>query len=151
MPEMKERGGEHPLGDAGQVVLFVLFIAVWVADSFFLKISPLPASRVPLLLRLVMAGVTLVAAVMLVRAAHSVIEHGPRSLVTSGVFGSVRHPLYLGLVLSTLSVASFGIFVVIVVFYDYIARYEERLLARRFGEEYERYRERTGRWLPGIG
>jgi protein-S-isoprenylcysteine O-methyltransferase Ste14 len=160
MAELKEKGGEHPLGDAGQLVLFVLFVAVWVIDSFFLGFSTHPAMWVPVLLRLVLAGVTLVAAVMLVRAAHTVMDHGsePRRLVTTGAFGRVRHPLYLGcilfylgLVLATLSIASAAVFVVIILFYDYIARYEEKLLLGRFGEEYERYRERSGRWLPPMG
>ena len=160
MTELKEKGGEHPLGDAGQLVLFVLFVAVWVIDSFFLEFSTHPAPHVPLLPRLLLAGAALVAAVMLVRAAHTVMDHGSesRELVTTGAFGRVRHPLYLGcmlfylgLVLATLSIASAALFVVIVLFYDYIARYEERLLVRRFGEEYERYRQRAGRWLPKMG
>jgi len=159
MAEPKDKSGEHPLGDAGQLVLFALFIAVWAADSFFLRFSTHPAGLVPLLLRLVLAGVTLVAAVMIVRAAHSYIGHGrgPRGLVTTGVFERVRHPLYLGcmlfylgLVVSTLSIASMAVFVLIAAFYDYIARYEERLLLGRFGGEYERYMERSGRWLPKI-
>jgi len=160
MTDSTKKGGEHPLGDAGQLVLFVLFVAVWVIDSFFLKFSTRPAGWVPLLPRLVLAGVALVAAVMLVRAAHTVMDHGSesRGLVTTGAFSRVRHPLYLGcilfylgLVLSTFSIASAAVFVVIVLFYDYIARYEERLLLGRFGEEYERYMERSGRWLPGAG
>jgi protein-S-isoprenylcysteine O-methyltransferase Ste14 len=160
MAGLKEKKGEHPLGDVGQIILFVLFLSVWVGDSFFLKLSTFPADRVPLLLRLVLAGVTLVAAVMLVKAVHSVIEHGgaPKRLVTTGAFSHVRHPLYLGcilfylgLVLSTLSIASLLLFAVIAVFYNYIAAYEERLLEQRFGEAYRRYGERSGRWIPRVG
>ncbi len=160
MADSKDKGGEHPLGDAGQLVLFLLFVAVWVIDSFFLRFSTRPAESVPLIPRIVLAGVVLVAAVMLVKAAHPIMDHGkaPPELVTTGVFGRVRHPLYLGcilfylgLVLSTLSIASAAVFVLIVLFYDHIARYEERLLLGRFGEEYERYMERSGRWLPRVG
>jgi protein-S-isoprenylcysteine O-methyltransferase Ste14 len=155
--ELKQKNGEHPFGDSGQIILFVLFLIVWVVDSFFLKLSTFLAAGIPFLLRLVLAGVTLVTAVMLVRATHSVIEHGGgrKGLVTTGAFRYVRHPLYLGsmlfylgLVLSTLSLVSLGLFVVIVIFYDYIASYEERLLEQRFGDEYSRYRARSGRWIP---
>jgi len=30
--------GEHRLGDAGQLILFLVFMAVWITDSFFLNI-----------------------------------------------------------------------------------------------------------------
>jgi len=33
--------GEHRLGDAGQLVLFIIFMAVWITDSFFFKYSSL--------------------------------------------------------------------------------------------------------------
>jgi len=29
--------GEHAAGDAGQMVLAILFTAIWILDSFFLK------------------------------------------------------------------------------------------------------------------
>lgn len=160
MAELKQKNGEHPFGDAGQLILLVLFLVVWVVDSFFLKFSTFLVTGIPLLPRLVLAGVILVAAVMIARAAHPVIEHGEerKGLLTTGAFRYIRHPLYLGcmlsylgFVLSTLSLVSLGLFVVIVIFYNYIAGYEERLLEQRFGEEYNRYSVRTGRWIPRVG
>ena len=160
MAGSKQKNGEHPFGDAGQLLLLALFLVVWVVDSFFLSFSTFAAARVPMLPRLVLAGVTLVAAVMLVRAGHTVIGHGDarKGLVTTGAFRRIRHPLYLGsmlfylgLVLATFSAASLAVFVIIFLFYNYIAAYEERLLEERFGEEYRRYRERSGRWVPRGG
>ena len=58
---------------------------------------------------------------------------------------------YLGLSVSTISLFSLALLVVIFVFYNYIASYEEKLLNKRFGEGYARYKERTGKWLPRIG
>jgi protein-S-isoprenylcysteine O-methyltransferase Ste14 len=79
-------------------------------------------------------------------------------VVSTGAFRHVRHPLYLasilsylGLSVSTISLFSLALFVVIFVFYNYIASYEEKLLDKRFGEGYTRYKERTGKWLPRIG
>ena len=40
---------------------------------------------------------------------------------------------------------------VIFVFYNYIASYEEKLLDERFGEDYIRYEKGTGKWVPRIG
>ena len=34
---MKEKNGEHPFGDAGQLILLGVFLVVWVGDSFFLR------------------------------------------------------------------------------------------------------------------
>jgi hypothetical protein len=61
------------------------------------------------------------------------------------------HLFYLGLAVSTASIFSLAFFVVIFVFHNYIASYEERLLDERFGEEYRKYKRRTGKWVPRIG
>ncbi len=39
---MEDKNGEHPFGDAGQLILLGLFLIVWVADSFFLKRTVTP-------------------------------------------------------------------------------------------------------------
>jgi protein-S-isoprenylcysteine O-methyltransferase Ste14 len=133
---------------------------VWLADSFSLRWSTFLARYVPLGARLSIAAVVMAIALCLVWAGHVVVLHGRRlrSIVTSGAFRYVRHPMYLGsllfylaLALATLSLLSYALLVGIFLFYDYIAHYEERLLLERFGEEYRRYREKTGKWLPKLG
>jgi len=156
---MKEKDGEHPLGDAGQLALLGLFAAVWIADSFFLRLSTFPAASVSLFVRLAIALPILAVALYLVWAAHVVLYHEqPDHVATSGVFRHTRHPMYLGslliylgLVLATLSLLSCALLVGIFLFYDYIAGYEERLLLEQYPDEYRRYRDRTGKWLPKIG
>ena len=56
--------------------------------------------------------------------------------------------VYLGLSASTASMLSLALLVIVFLFYDYIAGYEEKLLEKRFGEEYRRFKESTGKWLP---
>ncbi len=75
----------------------------------------------------------------------------------TGGFRYIRHPLYLGCVLiylgltiATLSIISFVLFLVIFIFYNYIAGYEEKLLDAKIGEEYKEYKKRTGKWIPTI-
>ena len=156
---MKEKNGEHPFGDAGQSILLVLFLVVWFGDSFFLHKSTFLSDYVSLLIRLFILGLTFITAIYLVKSGHVVIshEHRPAGLVTSGAFRYVRHPLYLGSILacfgltvSTVSLFSFGIFIGVFIFYNYIAGYEEKLLDARFGEEYKEYKKRTGKWMPKI-
>ncbi len=157
---MKERNGEHPYGDAGQIILLVVFLAVWVTDSFFLRRTTFLAAGFPLPIRLVICGLSMILGILLALCGHSVVEERerPDHVVQTGAFRYVRHPLYLasilfycGLFVSTVSLAGALLWVVIVVFYNYIATYEEILLVRRFGEEYSRYMAGTGKWLPRPG
>ena len=157
---MKEKNGEHPFGDAGQLILLGLFLVVWVGDSFFLRKSTFLSDYLPLYVRLVVLGLTLIVAMFLFRSGHVVVsqEQRPNGVVTTGAFRYVRHPVYLasilvylGLMVSTVSLFSFILLVVIWIFYDYIANYEEKLLEAKFGEEYRRYKQRTGKWTPRIG
>jgi protein-S-isoprenylcysteine O-methyltransferase Ste14 len=157
---MKEKSGEHPFGDAGQLMLLGLFLVVWVGDSFFLRKSTFLSDYLPLYVRLVVLGLTLIVAIFLFRSGHFVAsqEQRPNGVVATGAFRYVRHPLYLasilvyfGLMASTVSLFSFILIVVIWIFYDYLASYEEKLLEAKFGEEYRRYKQRTGKWLPRIG
>lgn len=157
---MKEKKGEHPFGDAGQLILLGLFLAVWVGDSFFLHKSTFLSEYLPLYIRLSILGLTFLAAMYFFRSGHVVVNHKqrPNSVVVTGAFRYVRHPLYLasiltylGLTVSTLSLFSLALFVVIFIFHNYIANYEEKLLETRFGEEYRKYKKRTGKWVPKIG
>jgi protein-S-isoprenylcysteine O-methyltransferase Ste14 len=155
--DLKEKKGEHPAGDAGQMVLFCVYLVVWVADSFFLQWTTFVAGSVPLVLRLVVAAAVLGVAVWLVRASHFIVseDERPNDVVRSGPFRYVRHPLYLsalllyvGFTIATFSLLSLAVFLVILLFYDFIAGYEEKLLLAKFGEPYRRYRDATGKWLP---
>jgi protein-S-isoprenylcysteine O-methyltransferase Ste14 len=157
---MRERRGEHPFGDAGQLIALGVFLVVWVADSFFLHVSTFLSHHIPLYVRLPILAVALLAAVFLFRSGHVVVsgEQRPGNVVSTGAFRYVRHPLYLasllvylGLVVSTASLLSLGVFVGIFAFHNYIAGYEEKLLEAKFGEEYREYKKRTGKWLPRIG
>ena len=157
---MKEKKGEHHFGDAGQLILLGLFLVVWVGDSFFMRKSTFLSEYVPLYIRLSILGLTLLTAMYLFRSGHFVVSHDqrPNSVVVTGAFRYVRHPLYLasiltylGLTVSTLSLFSLTLFVGIFVFHNFIANYEEKLLDARFGEEYRKYKKRTGKWVPRIG
>ena len=157
---MKEKNGEHPLGDAGQLIFLALFLVVWIGDSFFLRKSTFLGNSVPLYIRLVIMVFSLMTAALLFRSGHLVVshEHRPTDVVSTGAFRYVRHPLYLGCILfylglavSTVSLFSFALLVLIFVFYNYIAGYEEELLVQRFGERYNSYKKSTGKWAPRIG
>lgn len=79
-----------------------------------------------------------------------------QSLITDGAFSIVRNPLYVGNFLITTGVAVYAgplwmVLLAALAFsfqYYYIVRYEESLLASKFGSEYEDYCKRIPRWWP---
>ncbi len=152
---------EHPRGDLGQIVLGIIFVAVWGLDSFLLKLTTFPAAGVPIYLRAPVAAALVCTSLYLAVKAHRAVfgeVREPPGVISSGVFSHTRHPLYLstillylGLVALTLSVAAFLLWVVICIFYDRISAYEEDRLAERFGDEYSDYTRQVPRWIPRPG
>ena len=78
-------------------------------------------------------------------------------LVTTGIYRYVRNPSYLGLLVSSVGWAlvfraTVGVLLATLQLKPLVARIraEERLLTEHFGAEYESYRARTWRLLPGI-
>jgi protein-S-isoprenylcysteine O-methyltransferase Ste14 len=79
------------------------------------------------------------------------------TLVTTGVYGVIRHPSYLGLLVNSLGWdlafrSGVGILISALLLPPIVARIraEERLLRGQFGDEYDAYRARTSRLIPGI-
>jgi protein-S-isoprenylcysteine O-methyltransferase Ste14 len=78
-------------------------------------------------------------------------------LVTSGVYGVIRHPSYLGALVNVLGWglafrSGVGVLLAALFIPPLLARIraEERLLSAEFGGEYDAYRARTSRLIPGV-
>ncbi len=88
---------------------------------------------------------------------HEAAIVGDHALVTSGPYRFVRHPVYsgyLGLLLGS-GVATMNLLLMLLWPISLLgiivqARSEERLLATRFGEDYERYARQTGQLVPRL-
>ena len=79
------------------------------------------------------------------------------TLVTSGIYGVIRHPSYLGLLINSLGLSlafrsGLGVFLTVLLLPPLLARIdaEENLLHSQFGDEYDTYRSHTRRLIPGI-
>jgi protein-S-isoprenylcysteine O-methyltransferase Ste14 len=79
------------------------------------------------------------------------------TLVTTGLYGVIRHPSYLGLLVNSLGWAlafrsGVGVLLTALLIPPLVARIhaEERLLRSHFGGEYEVYCKRTSRLIPGV-
>jgi protein-S-isoprenylcysteine O-methyltransferase Ste14 len=79
------------------------------------------------------------------------------TLVTTGLYGVIRHPSYLGLLVNSLGFglafrSGVGVLITLLTMVPLLARInaEERLLQSQFGVDYERYRAGTWRLIPGV-
>ena len=79
------------------------------------------------------------------------------TLVTTGMYGVIRHPGYLGLLVNSLGWAfafrsGVGVLLMLLTIPPLVARIrsEEALLHTQFGAEYDAYRARTSRLIPGL-
>jgi len=150
--------GEHKAGDAGQLILFCLFIAIWVTDTFFLKYTTFLNQFVPLAARIPVGIVLLLLAAYLAKKGMAIVfgeKNQEPGVIREGIFNFVRHPiylselvLYLGLLTMNLSIAAAVVLIISIMFLHYISRYEEKLLLARFGEEYEQYMKEVPMWIP---
>ena len=79
-------------------------------------------------------------------------------LNSSGMYSTVRHPLYLGnyLIWLGISLASFNIYFVIImsllfwIYYERIMFAEERFLERKFGDDYLNWASKLPAFFPSI-
>ena len=150
--------GEHTVGDMGQVILILIFLAIWLADSFFLHYSTFLSNYISLWIRIPVAAIILVMAGILARKGMKIVFGEIREkpvVIRKGVFNLVRHPiylgailLYLGLIILTLSLATTLVWIIIILFYHFISRHEEKLLVEEFGRDYEDYMREVPMWIP---
>ncbi len=154
--------------------MFGIPLTIYMLSSFFglpLTASPSQGHLLAALLSLagvwdLEIGVTIVMAaslLMLVLAGHLVVSGWRKvyaareNLATDGVYGTVRHPQYLGIIIGTaafliqwptiITVATWPILT-----YAYIrqARKEEQEMEERFGEKYRQYKAKVPMLLPHV-
>jgi protein-S-isoprenylcysteine O-methyltransferase Ste14 len=154
----KHLTGEYKFGDIGQIILFVVFLIVWITDSFFFHYSDFLSRYVALYIRIPVGAMVLTFSLYLELRSHKLIfksDSDEPAVVRKSVYRLVRHPmylsavaLYLGLICFTLSVAATVVFVIAFIFYHFIASYEERLLVKRFGDDYRKFQSEVPMWIP---
>ena len=113
-------------------------------------------------------GLLLVLAiVVLVRAFARFVMEGrgtpapiapPERLVVGGEYRFVRNPMYVALIMAVLGQAmifgSLGLLVYALAMWAitaaFVRWYEEPVLLKRYGNEYERYRQAVRAWVPRL-
>ena len=152
--KLTRRFGVGPIGISGSLAL--LAVAFWVKP--YIPLPPLFASTaVP---RVALAAGVVFSVLTVIWSVRS-LPFGERGqgVCTSGSYRYVRHPVYaafssvgaLGLALY-FNHPVFLIWVVAVqLLWHWLVRFEEQSMVEEFGEEYERYMQRTGRFIPRFG
>lgn len=138
--------------------LFICAIAAYLLAQYL----PLYSFKAPLWLvafELISAIAFLLPAIIGFRKHETTVNpispDAATALVTYGVYGITRNPMYVGMLLALLGVVfwlgAVSALAMVVVFYFIIDRnqiaVEERALLNKFGKTYQDYAERVPRWL----
>jgi len=150
--------GENHLSDIGQILFYLIFMGVWITDTFFFKYSTFSNEHFLSFVRIPLGIIMLLISACLAWTGLHVVFGEKREVpcvIRKSVFSIVRHPiylseilLYLGLLILRISLAAAIIWVFAIVFLHYISRYEEKLLLSHFGEEYKKYMDQVPMWIP---
>ncbi|MBN2150257.1 MAG: isoprenylcysteine carboxylmethyltransferase family protein [Candidatus Lokiarchaeota archaeon] len=157
-PTARER--EYRKWDELQAVMAVGFIAWTTVDALF-SFTTFLGTWVDGWLRLAVGGCVAAGGGFMVGKTHGVLfgkgHEPPSGLVSTGLFGRLRHPLYAGVLLiyagvvvMTFSLAGLALLVVYAIIYDKAAAFEEKVLERVLGEEYLAYKRMVPKWFPRL-
>jgi protein-S-isoprenylcysteine O-methyltransferase Ste14 len=149
-------GAENPINDRAQVLFVLVFLIVWGIDSFLLRYNLNLLGLNSLIVSVPLGLVSFIIGVYFVRKSESVVfSNTEGKVIDSGVYGWVRHPMYLGSLLillgfsiATLSLLSFVAWIVFFIFLDRMASYEEKDLAKILGQQYFNYQKKVSKWIP---
>jgi len=148
--------GEKPGSHTNQMILMIVFLVVWAIDSFLFRWTTFLFDLSFIWVYIIPAALILVTAVYLMNASHKdLFDTKVEGVSSVGVYGRVRHPMYLGthlfylgLAVATFSLASIVVWIVAFAYYNSLANFEENLLEERFGDQYLEYKKNVRKWLP---
>jgi protein-S-isoprenylcysteine O-methyltransferase Ste14 len=111
-------GREHPYNHLIQFGSLITFLIVWSLDSFVFNFFEEFTRFAVFPMRLGLSLLTLFVALYLLKTSHDAVigAKESKSLVTSGPYAYVRHPMYLGPLLIYLSLIMLDIQCILVLF-----------------------------------
>ncbi len=160
MKVKRHEGHERELPNAHifHAILPVAFVLIWILDSSIYCISTFLNDFVLFEFRLIIFIVIFIIALTFIFLSHRALfksHQPPNSLITTGVLGYVRNPMYLGILLIyiafiflSISLISIGFFIIIFLVYNWMVNFEEKILENLFGNEYLEYKAKVPKWIP---
>jgi len=160
MKVKRHEGHERELPNAHiyHAILPVVFVLAWILDSNIFFISIFLNDFVLFEIRLIIFILVFVIALTFIFLSHRALfkSHQPsNSLITNGILGYVRNPMYLGILLIyvafislSISLISIGVFIITFLVYNWMVNFEEKILENLFGNEFLDYKAKVPKWLP---
>lgn len=115
---------------------------------------------VPIYIRLIIAVLLIILAFYLGITSHHLVFKEVReshAVINKRVFNRVRHPMYLsemliylGLFITTFSLSVLIILILIFLFFNHFASYEEKKLEQNFGKDYIMCKKKVPKWIPFL-
>lgn len=147
---------EHPLNHTFQILAVLFFLVLWIPDSFIFRFTTFLSQFVPWFVSVPTGIVIIIIGLYLANASQKIVfDPKQQGVIDTGVYGRVRHPMYLGVLLvflgllvTTLSLITLLLWFLAFFGFDRMASYEERILIQRFGDAYREYQRRVSKWLP---
>lgn len=151
---------EIPHAHIYHIVLPIGFILIWFLDSQIFHISTILNDFIPFIVRILLFIVILIIAYLFIMLSHRALfkdHQPPNTLITYGILGRVRNPMYLGIMLIyiaflffSISLIAIGMFFVVFLVYNKMVNFEENLLESMFGNEYLEYKKQVPKWFPKL-
>ena len=143
------------------ILIIVLYFFIYDSVNWFFKISLLDYDFVKIAAICIMCFAFLLIILFITTVGKSIknaVVSGEKSqLITSGIYRFIRHPVYTAFILGI-----FGTFLIIpnllmlvfllctvVLMYGH-SNEEEKVLTKIYGNEYEEYKKKAGRFFPKI-
>jgi protein-S-isoprenylcysteine O-methyltransferase Ste14 len=154
----EDRDNRWVIGAFGLLGLLSAYIPAWTDRTGFWTIDGDAARWLGVVLFAAGGALRLWPVFVLGRRFSGLVAIQPgHALVTTGLYGVVRNPSYLGLLVNALGWAlafrsGVGVLLAALMIPPLVARIraEERLLQSQFGAAYAAYRRRTWRLVPGL-
>ena len=165
----QEKMSEQNVSTQEKIILFLLLIGMMILPLVYSASTWLDFANYSLPTWAGWLGVALLASALFVFwRAHadlglnwspSLEIREKHELITKGVYGVIRHPMYASQWLWVIAqplllqnwIAGFINLLIFIPFYILRVQAEEKMMIDRFGEDYRTYMKRTGAVIPKIG
>ena len=141
--------------------LILIYFFCYESVNWFCKISLLDNDFVKIFAMIIMCFTFLLNTLFTLSIGKSVkvaVTAGETpKLVTTGIYRYIRHPGYLGfylaifgtfLIIPNLFTLTFFLYAIVVIYIGMMK--EEKIMLKMYGDEYEDYKSKTGRFLPKL-
>jgi protein-S-isoprenylcysteine O-methyltransferase Ste14 len=141
-----------------QIIILIFYLTIGLLDSLLFKFSTFLIYFVHFSIRIALGFTSLAIGIIFIYFSCKIVfveVRDPPKVIDWGIYRYMRHPIYLGILLTylsfiffTLSIISMIIFFLMFIVYNKYASLEEKQMELRYKEEYTDYKKKTPKWIP---